>query len=580
MLVKDIRKYEHKYYGCHNDMVIPELLCYYFEEEAYELVHYLAEVHGKDFAECCFYRMMAKGMLGYKQDAWELYKSNEGEWYHTCKQYGIYWKHVALYGLMFGDYNVSAYYQEVFDEHFDHECVEMLLLGMEEPGIDFDKIQKYKKIMEKYPVRKPVRENENTKGKKDIMTFEAIQWNLWNKYNLGIGNGRMHGIEKVYSKNGIEIYSYKPKEVSASMHIITDKESALILDCGCEMKDVEVEKIPVKKILDYLGIEKIDGVLISHAHMDHYGSLNEVKGTEVYMTRETWQLIKYISPEIYLGEVTIVEPGKNFSIKDIEIEYVSNGHIRGSAMIDIQWKKETRIVYTGDYSVEDQKTVKGFQINELLKNPKRVDVLITESTYGDKMGMLTLRQYETIFRTLCEKYVRYGNKIIIPVFAVGRCQEAALLLADVASENCFKILIDGMAAKITGYYQMSLGKNILNKNISVCNNEFDYEEKIFNNDIILASSGMMKDGSTSAKYVTKMIEESNVCIMKVGFIREGEFILKSVMNRCNNNLRLVDISLSAHTGYQWLVKVTERISPDCVIYVHGRGIIPPAPEKC
>lgn len=573
MLEKDVKRQEYKYYGCHNDMVIPELLCYYFEEGLYELVHYLAELHSEEFWECVFYLMMSKVMLGYEEAAGRIYRSNEGEWYHSCKTYGIYWKHVALYGVIFSDYQVSAYYQEVFDEYYDQVYVEMLLLRMENPEMDWGRIDRYKKVLEKYPVLKQTQEEGGPADKRGIATFESMRWKIWSKYNQNIGRGREYGIEKVYGKNGIVIYSYKPKEVSASMHIIADGEHAVILDCGCEINDTEVIRISVRKILEYLGIQKVDGVLISHAHMDHYGSLNEVRGYDVYMTKETRQLIQYISPEVYLGNVTIVEPGQEFSVGGIEASFVSNGHILGSVMMDINWKNVVRIVYTGDYSVEDQETVEGFRVEDILENPKRVDVLITESTYGGQQEMLTLTEYEKIFKILCEKYVQNGTKIMIPGFAVGRCQEAALLLSDAARENGFKILIDGMAAKITGYYQMSLRKNILNKNISVGNSDLEYEEKIFNNDIILASSGMMKEGSTSANYMKRMMDESSICVMKVGFIREEEHMLKSIRNRQSRNLRLLEIPLPAHAGYRSLVEVTERISPDCVIYVHGEGIM-------
>lgn len=572
MLVKDIKNYEYKYYGCHNDMVIPELLCYYFEEGAYELVHYLSELHRKEFTECYFYWMMAKAMLGYDADAKVIHKSNEGEWYHVCKQFDIYWKHVALYGLLFKDYAVSSYYQEVFDVHYDNECVEALLLFLEMPELKLDKMSKYKLLVRKYPIFQQIMEREEQVQTKDIATFEKMQWKIWNKYNLAIGNGNLYGIEEVYLKDDIHIFSYKPKEVSASMHIITDYQNTLILDCGCEINDMEPSRLPVKKILESLNLQTADAVLITHAHMDHYGSINEVKGMKLYMTEETYQLIKCVSPEMYLRNVNFVTYKKAFSIGDIEIQYIPNGHIRGSAMIDINWKNAYRIVYTGDYSVEDQETVPGFCVEDILENPKRVDVLITESTYGGSVGMLTLKEYVTVFQTLCEKYVNNGNKLIILAFTIGRCQETALLLAELAKENEWKILIDGTASVITGYYQMNIGKNILNKNITVCHNELEYEEKIFHNHIILASSGMLKEGTTSARYVEKMMDENKVCVMKVGFIHAGEHMLRSIINRQNMNLRYVDIPLFAHASYQSLIETTEKISPDCAIYVHGNGI--------
>lgn len=574
MLVKEIRNVEYKYYGCHDDMVVPQLLCYYFEEGSYTLVYYLANEHQREFAEGVFYLMMARMMLGYEKEALEIYKKNKGEWYHFCKQYGIYWKHVALFGLLFRETEISPYYQQVFDEHYDHECVEVLLLSLEIPGMKLERLEQYQKLKKDYPILEKIGKPAEESEQYTVATFERMQWKIWKRYNARIGNGTVYGMEEIYAKKGIRIYSYKPKEVSASMHIITDETKAIILDCGCELHDLQRMLIPVNKILQRLTIPPVMGVFISHAHMDHYGSINEVKGLPLYMTEETRELIRYVSPELYLGKVQILSLGEQIQIGGVQIRYVPNGHIRGSAMLDIQWKEDLRIVYTGDYSLEDQETVKGFSVEELMKNPKRVDVLITESTYGNKPGMLKLKEYEAIVKMLCEKFTRYGNKIIIPSFAVGRCQEVALLLADTAKKQGLKILIDGMAAAITGYYQMSLGQNIISKNISVCHHDREYREKIAENDIILASSGMIREGSTSAKYIEQMIEETNTCVMKVGFIHEEEYLFKSILNRKNANLRLVDVPLSAHAGYQALVQVTQKISPDCAIYVHGRGIFP------
>ena len=140
-------------------------------------------------------------------------------------------------------------------------------------------------------------------------------------------------------------------------------------------------------------------------------------------------------------------------------------------------------------------------------------------------------------------------------------------------KNGKKILIDGMAARVTEFYQMSMGENILNSNISVCNSELEYSEKIMNHDIILASSGMMKSGSTSARYVEEMMDKENMAVMKVGFIRASEHMLMSIVNRKEKNISYYDIPLSAHVSYRYLVETLDRLSPECVIYVHGSGIV-------
>ena len=147
-----------------------------------------------------------------------------------------------------------------------------------------------------------------------------------------------------------------------------------------------------------------------------------------------------------------------------------------------------------------------------------------------------------------------------------------MLLSGLASETGAKILVDGMAAAITQYYQILTGKNILSKNISVCNQGLGLTEKIFNNNIILASSGMIKEGSTSAMYIKELMDKEKVCVIKTGFISETGHLFSGILNRANKNIHYADIPLLEHAGYKSLIETTEKLAPDCVLYVHGTGI--------
>jgi len=590
VLAENIKQLEKEYFSERREMVVPDLLCSYFDDGAYELVYYLSWEYMGQYGQAEFYLMMSLMEMGYREDAGKIFYKNREEWYNLCKQNEIYWKHVALYALFFCDFHVSAYYSALFDQHYDDCLVQLLELAQEAVRQEVEtqaivKTELFARVLDRYPAletvwggfRKQKSLSDEASGweesSRQVITFEKIQWNIWRKYNAGIGNGKKYGMEKVYENGAFQIYSYKPKEVAASMHVLTDGESTILLDCGCEISGTEVIRIPVKEILAYLGIAQVEAIFISHAHMDHYGSLNELRGQKLVMTSMTRQLIRYAAPEVALDGVCTVEGYGSYETGGILVRFLPNGHIRGSVAMDIDWKGKYRIVYTGDYTVENQRTVEGFRIGDILcQDSRKIDVLLTETTYGKKRHMLKLGEYEKMFVELCRKQFENENKIIIPCFAIGRVQEVALLLTDMARETGAKILIDGLAARITEYYQLSMGQNILNRNISICRSEFDYAEKIKNNDIILASSGMMKEGSTSAGYIEELMEEDSVCVMKVGFIHENEHMLLSVMNRRHKNINYVDIPLSAHAGYHSLVETTEKLSPDCVVYVHGGGI--------
>ena len=576
MIVKEIEKLENEYYGNNDSMTIPDLLCNYYEDREYELVCYLSNMHMVEFGESEFYHMMSLMELGYYGRAIAVYKKHQGDWYQIFRQLHIYWKHVVLFALYFRDLDLTEYYMDLLGEYYDSRLVQLLDYMIENKNTDIRKNVIFQNLVQTYPVLSFTWAKAEDKKRRSLITFEDMAWDIWDRENQKLGNGKRFGMEKVYEDEDVEIYSYKPKQVAASMHIIRDGHTVIMLDCGCEIHGEEMSRIAVQDILSGLGIETVDAVFISHAHMDHYGSMNEIRKYHTFMTRETMQLIRCVSPETFLGNTDTVNLYEEKTVGGVSVKFIPNGHIRGSVLMDINWNNKKRIVYTGDFSVEDQQTVKGFDMNDLCGvGSKRINVLLTETTYGNKPDMFSLKQYEKIFVTLCEKYLRYGNKIFIPCFAIGRAQEAALLLSECAKTNGWRILIDGMAGRVTECYQSFMGDNekILNKNITVCYSDLEYGEKIENNEIILASSGMLRPGSTSAKYISNLIMRKKVCVMKIGFIHESEHLLQSVINRKHKNLHYVDLSLSAHAGYDDLIRVLDRLLPDHVIYVHGAGIV-------
>lgn len=575
MVVKDIEKPEYEYYGRHHYMVIPDLLCTYYENREFELVCYLSETHLPEFGESEFYHMMSFMELGFYEQAIRIYKNHRGDWFQRFQQLRIYWKHVVLFALYFRELDIPENSMEIIEEHYDSDLVRLLDYITDNREDDIEKNPFFQNLAQMYPVLGFSWAKHRDENKKTVLSFEDIQWKIWEKENRQFGNGNQFGIEKIFEDEDVSIYSYKPKLAAASMHIIKDTDTVIMLDCGCETKGEDTVRIPVKDILDDLAIGHVDAVFLSHAHMDHYGSLHEIRRFDVYMTRETMQLIRCISPETYLGNISFLHTFETKTVDDVSVRFIPNGHIKGSVLMDIDWKNKKRIVYTGDFSVEAQQTVDGFDVEHLLDDrPKRIDILITETTYGNKKDMYGHKQYEKMFLSLCEKYLTYGNKIFIPCFAIGQAQEAALLLSKSAETHGWKILIDGMAARVTELYQTLTDREekILNKNISVCYSELEYRERIETHEIILASSGMLKPGGTSARYISDFINQKKACFIKIGFIHESEHLLQSILNRKNGNLHFVDLSLSAHAGYADLVHVIERLSPDHVIYVHGPGI--------
>jgi metallo-beta-lactamase family protein len=107
------------------------------------------------------------------------------------------------------------------------------------------------------------------------------------------------------------------------------------------------------------------------------------------------------------------------------------GHILGSASIALNMeekKQKTRLWFSGDIGRRNMPILR----DPIL--PKEVDVLLMESTYGDKPHRSPEEAYiemrNIILRTLDRK-----GKVIIPSFAVGRTQELVYNLSRMYDEG-------------------------------------------------------------------------------------------------------------------------------------------------
>ena len=569
---------EEKFFNNNDILKLPELIEIYYAEGKYPLVYYLSKMYENELQILSFYKMLALIELDRLPEAKALYESKYEEWLNLCKQYNVYWKYIILFLLYFKVEYRPKWLIDIIDIHYDCELVQFLELTESVSLDNLYKLPLYINILMQYPKLKKIYSIQEENKSQNISNQDRkLKWSYWEKYNSALISKPLdeNYICCLYSDEEIKIYSYKPHQIAASMHILTDGQNTLIFDCGAEICQDGIKCINLQSVLNDLGITKVDGIFISHGHLDHYGSLNENLYFPCYMTEDTLNIIKRVSPNILLRNVNLKRMYETTNINGIKIKSIPNGHILGSVLFDINWNDQKRIIYTGDYCLEDQKSCSGLDIKTLMSDQRTVDILLTESTYGQRHEILSLKEYEQVFSDVCELVIKHGKKVIIPSFAVGRAVETALLLENLVKEKGYKILIDGLAANLTEYYQNSMGRSIIGSNISVCRDDLELIEKISSYDVIIASSGMMKPGSTSYQYLQEMLGMSNICVIKVGFIHKYEDMLISVFNRRGKNVTFFDIPLSAHAYYDNLTLTLDSISPNLAIYVHGQWIDTP-----
>lgn len=339
-------------------------------------------------------------------------------------------------------------------------------------------------------------------------------------------------------------------EVGRSCIMVKTKKSKILLDAGIKLGEVEERpKISAEEI------KSLDGVFITHAHLDHCGFLPHLYSAgyqkEVYATKPTMELTNVIIND-YLriskpSNVTkeglavmakhqkIVDYDKEFKFNDLTIKFISAGHILGSALISVSDGTRT-LLYTGDINLASSKLLNGANVKGL-----KADALITESTYGAKTDVfpkrddMTSKMIESVRTTIMA-----GGKVIIPTFAVGRGQEILLILDDYLNSGRIPkvpIYIDGM---------INRAMRIHRHNVIFCREELqkrilmsDYDpfkspnfvpvekkgerNKIVSDDsssIIVTTSGMMVGGPVLF-YLTKLAGNSMNKLILVGYQAEG-----------------------------------------------------------
>jgi len=250
--------------------------------------------------------------------------------------------------------------------------------------------------------------------------------------------------------------------VTGSMHHLEVDGRRWLLDCGMfQGRRKEAEKR--NKEFPFPA-RSLDGVVLSHAHIDHSGRLpllvrNGFRGP-IYTTPATIDLCQAMlrdtahileSDAIFVNkkhrDEEPVEP--LYSMQDAEetmplfrpvsyhrptnlggnlvMESYDAGHILGSSSIVLTDGK-TKLAFSGDV---------GRPGLPIIRDPEPlppVDYLIMESTYGGRSHPPESDAVSKL-ESILNETIRLGGRVIVPAFAVGRTQQLVLLLHQLFNEK-------------------------------------------------------------------------------------------------------------------------------------------------
>jgi metallo-beta-lactamase family protein len=230
--------------------------------------------------------------------------------------------------------------------------------------------------------------------------------------------------------------------------------------------------------------------------------------------------------------------------RDLTCTFYVAGHILGSAISVIQHKsngKTRTVIYSGDLGRFDKPIIKDPTL-EFDEEHTDVDLMIMESTYGNRLHDPIVDLKPQLKKVLVETYDR-GGSVIIPAFAYGRTQELIYFLHELylAGEvPPMPVWVDSpLATKITHVfgehpetYDDATHEVFLSKGL----NPFDFthlqfvqsveESMALNRDpkshIVLAGSGMCEGGRVLHHLRHKIHDEKNTVLI-VGYMGENTF---------------------------------------------------------
>lgn len=232
---------------------------------------------------------------------------------------------------------------------------------------------------------------------------------------------------KIIPLGGIE-------EIGKNITVFEYENDIIVVDCGLEFPTDDMLGIDlVIPDVSYLvkNKEKIRGMVITHGHEDHIGSIPYVLqqvNIPIYATKLTIGLIKGKLEEHHLlrsSELHEVEQGQTVKLGKFSVEFISSCHsIPDSVMLAISTPTGT-ILHTGDFKI-DYTPIDGKQMNlgriaEL--GNKGILALMSDSTNAERKGF-TMSE-SSVGEVFDKLFMNCKKRIVVATFAsnVHRVQQ-------------------------------------------------------------------------------------------------------------------------------------------------------------
>ncbi|MBP7665841.1 MAG: MBL fold metallo-hydrolase [Burkholderiaceae bacterium] len=258
--------------------------------------------------------------------------------------------------------------------------------------------------------------------------------------------------------------------VTGSCHRLTLPDGqAVLVDCGLfQGAETSPDGASANRLEIDFPIDTVRALVVTHVHIDHVGRIPYLLAAgfqgPIYCSQASAQLLPLVLEDALevgftrnrtligkflalLKARTVPLPYKHWQTvvagsPGVRLRLHPAGHILGSAFAEFDVTQTghaaQRVVFSGDL---------GAPYTPLLPAPKppmRADVLVLESTYGDRThdSRKTRRQR---LQALCEHAFSNGGTVLVPAFSIGRTQELLYELEEIIHRHARRAAAPGLA---------------------------------------------------------------------------------------------------------------------------------------
>lgn len=402
-------------------------------------------------------------------------------------------------------------------------------------------------------------------------------------------------------------------EIGMNLNLYCYNDRWLMVDIGVSFSQNEVSDISMAGLEGWLetypdAVSKLDGILITHAHEDHYGALVHLwhklhsnKTLKVYTTPFTADLLQHKIKDKFGLDTSIKIPieirniNEDYNIGQYKIStiYMTHSTVEQMACV-IEFPNGQRILHTGDWKI-DAFPVIGNLTNieklEQLMNKGNVVAIVGDSTNaleennaGSEASVAddlleyikTLSQRIVIVTQFASNLARMQSCINI-AHATGR-----LLL--ICGRSMQRFYLTGIAhgyikpndnVHLVGYFDES-GKPIHSGHINkkqrlfVLSTGSQGEENAF--------LARLANGRINRHFNLELSENTIVIFSSREIPGNEKAIFKLINNLIKKGVRVITrktrpaIHVSGHPGKADLKYLYTLVKPSCIIPVHGEPI--------